>query len=213
MAACDGKDREAIQVVWNAWDKATGSADGAGAASLLTTGALTYWNAIRQNAMDGRAEDIAKMAPSDQAIIFRVRLAGKRSELKRLDAAGFYAWYIAQVADLSPAGTVKMRSISIGKDSASAEIRSAEDNPFASLLDSGSGHTGLTAEQAPKIMVRFERENGVWRIDDTSLLEANDKTIDRLARTSSLTVRQLIEQKYAQERGELPPATIWQPMK
>ena len=198
LAGCDAHaaDKEEMQSVVDRLDEANESGNGQAAAALVTAESIARYGPVLKLGLDGKRKEIEALDAWDMTEVFLMRTLSKRKDLKDLDARGYvvYAtskkWYAT--GDSTPTELRRIRLLRSGDE---ATARVYYDGEYSGAI------------------LRFLREDGVWKLDENSWRGTFNRYIAEMASESEVSIPEAIMQMIEEERGTKPPPTVWNPMR
>jgi hypothetical protein len=216
----DKEQKAALRAVWAEYTRTANDNDGPGAAKILNKNALAYYDKILKAGLTAKASEVAAMRPCDQFEICRMRNRATRKELQGYTGKGFVI-YTTNQGWYSGFGDEDfvLKNIKINGSTATAELTEVIPDQF-SFASNFSWRARLREEirkknqkQARKYPLKFEMEDGVWKIDDTSLQARTDEELIAAAKAYRMSVQRYIMAWEEAEWGKDVSPTVWEPMK
>lgn len=202
---CEPKsaDHKAVANVWEQIMSAWESSNGKAVVALSSKGTIEYYDRLVKLGLGATASEVKKLTPFEKLEIVMMRHRGKRSELRKLDGKGYieYAtskgWYSGGG---DPEGPLyyELGKIKVGKDkvSAWAEVYFNDDNK----------------RRKSDYAVKFFKEDGAWKLDETSIHLMLSHEIGYYARMLEMNVDSFIVMIEEESSGFDVPDSIWSTM-
>ncbi len=191
-----GPDVDEIRQVWDNYDKANNTRNGELAASIFTDTTHAYYDRLVKQALDAPREQVLRLPLVDRSEILMMRNRATRVELEKLDGRGYVVfatskgWY---VSDPEETATLTLSGIRVTNDVASAQL----------VLDgTRSGNT-----------VRFEKQGGAWKLDETSLFPFYSEVVAVAADDEGLSEDEWLIMAEEIEWGNTITDSIWEPLR
>lgn len=215
----DKADKDALRTLWVEYARTANDSDGQGAAKILNKNSLSYYDKILKTGLTAKAGEVMAMRPSEQLEICRMRNRATKSQLQGYSGKGFVIYTTNQgwYAGFGDEDFV-LKNIRLMGSSATAEIhevippelRFARSYSWRARLREEIRKNNKKARQYP---LKFEKEDGKWKIDDTSLLARWDEEIITAAKAYRMNVRDYIMAWEEFESGREVSMSVWEPMK
>lgn len=225
------KDRRDIRAMFERATEAVKTRNGQAAVAMLSKGTVDYYTATLKLAVSADYKKCASLPPTQQQEILKLRLTKKKSELKGMDGKAFCVKTITDGewgwGGLMAAEDAGIKDVKVQGDGATATLYDPEAEKAYQrdrTLGSMGGRWGRAGRALgtygrlhapPSYPIRFVREEGEWKIDETSLLPLADKELTDAAKDARLSMRDFLMAMMAGDwdgPGEMP-TSIWDPMK
>jgi hypothetical protein len=229
LTGCDksAADRQAIQKLWTDIEKANTSQDGISVGIMYSKSTYDHYTRLIKLAVSGTRGEVLKEPPSAIAEILGMRLKYKKKQLEKFDGRGFIAYATSQGGWNTGADGMILKSFKFTGDTCNAkmydeaamqEYRDAKTTPSFTLRSRrrfGWMSTGRSRniEKPPEIPVRFVREDGLWKLDETSMFPNTDNLLLAMAREERMKLPDLLVELALAEHDGPVPKDLWEPMK
>jgi hypothetical protein len=160
---------------------------------LLSTASLTEWQRDRELALHGTRDEVASQSPGRRLIVMALRHHAPKF-LRREGSPRELAGYAlgAGMADRDSLAAIEVGDVAVKGDRAGGQL-------FASGLPSG-------------FRADFVREDGAWKLDLGSSIEAAGRVVTRAAKAGDASEDSVIAGLLMVSSGERPTSRIWEPM-
>lgn len=200
LPACEesggSEEEEAILACLRQLDEATTGCDGPGAVAVMSQRALDEYTNIVKIALDGTKADVQSLSPLEMLQVIQLRHRLTRQQLEQMDGRAYqeYAtgecWYTGGQATWEES----IGKIYVSGDTAYAEVR------------------GIDGE-ASGVQGHFEREEGVWKVNQFSFMRVWDDELRRLAAQFNISVPDMIVRFEEMATLDNIRSRIWEPMR
>lgn len=195
---CDphAEDKRQIQKVSDDLDFYNNTRNGAQVVNLFTAETFEHYDRLIKLGLDGTPQQVRSLPPLDKMEVLRMRMRSTRSELSKMTGRQ-YAEYATSAGwyQTPPEDQVQIRLI---------RFRFSGNNATAEAqLDRWK--TGAR--------MRFEKQDGVWKMDEPSSMAAWDAVYRDLAADEGMTVDEFLFEWLEDEIGRPVPESVWQPMR
>jgi len=196
MGCSDGgpKDDVAdVKACYESYFAAMREGDGERAAALVDSRTVDYYARMLELARSADSAQVAALDLMDKATVLGMRLRGNPGTLRAMDGRSA----LALAVDGGLMGGGGMNGLGLGTVEVEGDVAKA----------------GLTMRGFPvPASFRFQREDGHWRIDLTSLFDLSRMALGHGAGGSDAADALLMEMLSEASGGEVPPG-IWHPMR
>jgi hypothetical protein len=201
-AGCEdphAEDKEAIRAALRQLDQANEDCDGAAAVAVMSSRGLDEYTRLVKLALDGSKTDVQGLSPSEMSQVVQLRHRLTRQQLEKMDGRAYQehatsdCWY---ALDLDEAGGYES---GIGSISVSGEVA------YAEVLEADGTKSGVQAH--------FEREDGVWKVNEFSFQRVWDDELRELAAENDLSIPEMVVLFEQWETGEQIRNSIWEPLR
>jgi hypothetical protein len=197
-AACSGSDAApadpAAPVVnsFTAYSKAVTARDGGTAADLMTASSLSYYDKLRDLALDADRAELGAEPVVDQLTALSMRGDLSATDLRTLSPHDLVKKAV-QINLISNGATPErgLQQVKIDGDTATAELVMTEGAQYP---------------------VGFTREAGQWKFDVTSLLQPAESALSQAREQQKLTERQIVDQVVSTRYGQAKVKELYQPV-
>jgi hypothetical protein len=191
---CDARARDKQDMTRLMADRDICNENSRGTAVLdvYSEGTFKHYDELLKLGLNGAADKVRALGPTDKMEVLRMRLRATRKELARLTGRQYvefatgHGWYVRGYKSETENGLRKFR------------FKADE-----ATVDDGD---------ATGVRVRFMNEDGRWKLDEPSQFVAGDRFIRRAAREEGATVDDYIIDELRVEVNKEIPASVWDPM-
>ena len=213
-------DKQAIQVVWENYDRANVEKDGNTAAGLFTKNTIAHYDKVLKLGLNAKLAECQSLPPHQWAEVVMMRNRGKRSMLGLLNGHGYIVFATQQGWYADSGGQLSLKKIKVTGDSANGVLYDKElEEAYRqsqwqrALAGRRSRYLfGSRMEKPPEYPVAFARENGQWRLDETSLYPTFDAMWKEAARWEGMSVHEYIIEDESADSGKEITKKIYEPM-
>ena len=195
-AACGGDEpapEQQVQSSYAAYAKAVSAKDGGTSSGLVSGSTLDYYAHLRDLALTADRASLGEERVIDQLAVLSMRANIPADTLRTADARGVVAAAVkTQVISSGGAGSTELSGVKVQGDSASG------------TLGVGGG--------AQRVLLRFHREGGAWKVDLTGLLEPAETALKAALQREKLTPEGLLRQVMTTRVGAAKAERLWEPL-
>jgi hypothetical protein len=189
-------EKEAILACLRQLDEANASCDGAGAVAVMSQRGLDEYTRLVKLALDGSKSDVQSLSPLEMLEVIQLRHRMKRQQLEQMDGKAYQEYATGQCWYTGAGGSWEE---SIG------EIYVSGDTAYADVLDFDRNKSGVQGH--------FEREGGVWKVNEFSFQRVWDDELTKLAAENNISVPDMIVRFEEMATMEQIRRSIWEPMR
>ncbi len=192
-AGCEDAEAAAIRAMLVKYDQANEQGNGLLAKECVTKSSDTHYDTLRKHALYSDEKTVRALSPSTKLAVIMIRNRASAEQLEVLTGEDFLVWSTNQgwYAGGEPWAN------SFGR------IKVDGDVALAPMLDEG---------KPTRVTARFKKEEGKWRLDETTLIHAWDEHYIATARAEGMSVDELITYIEEEDSGKYVEETVWQPM-
>lgn len=201
LPGCEDPNAEevaAIRASLRKLDEANRNCDGAAAVAVMSSRGLAEYDRVVRLALDATAAEVHELLPGEMWHVIQLRHRLTRRELEAMDGRAYqeYAtgncWYSFDDDEGS-------------YDESIGAIHVSGDTAYGDILDERGRKSGVQAH--------FEREDGVWKLNEFSFDRYNDEVLLELAAEEGLPIAEYLVLWEELETGDPVPDSIWDPMR
>lgn len=218
LAGCDA-EKDAVIAQYKAGEAAIAAKNAVEYRSTLSTKSIQHYQEILRLAREGPAKEVRDLPAAHMELVLALRNRVKPDKLRAMTVDEYIAWMIDQeflLVDeeigLKPFGVTisgDRAMMQYGVDSARKE-RSTTFGRRRLITSAFSGGTKL--EAIPGAYVYFDKINGYWYNDDTTLNEDYERSMKDEATEAKKPLPDYMAQLEKEAHGTLIPS-IWSPPK
>lgn len=119
-------DKQAIQVVWENYDRANVEKDGNTAAGLFTKNTIAHYDKLLKLGLNAKLAECQALSPHEWAEVVLMRNRGKRSMLGLLNGHGYIVYATQQGWYAESGGQLSLKKIKVSGDSATGVLYDKE---------------------------------------------------------------------------------------
>ncbi len=187
-------DRIQIKRTFDVYKKSILENKGATAVQWVDRLTLAYFDEMRKLALEGSADKVRSQRISDQLMTLMLRSRMTRDQLAAMDARALFT----HAVDQGWVGKESVGSLEVGEVNVTGEA--------------AQGRVVVGGKPAP-MFFRFEKEDGLWKIDLTSIMPHADLAFQQIARQQDITPEALVIQLMEMANGEAFDPNLWNPPK
>lgn len=195
VPACDtgSADREAVRDAIEQYYTAYAANDGAKVVGLVTNSTIRWYDRMLSMGRDGTAQQIANLTSQEKWEILMMRNRNTKAQIKDMDGRAYFIHATSKGYYVNDDVKVDLPRIRIMGTTAIAPVTiDGEDSDLEA---------------------RFFKEDGSWKIDETTLYPVYCKWIELGARFERMTVEQFLIATEEDETGKKVRSDIWDRMR
>ncbi len=159
----------------------------------LSSESFPEWQRDRELALHGTRAEVAAQSPGRRLVVMALRHHAPRFVRREGSPRELVGYALgAGMADRDSLAAIELGDVAVRKDRAGGQL-------FASGLPSG-------------FRADFVREDGAWKLDLGSTLEAAGRVVTRAAKAADASEDSVIAGLLMLSSGERPTSRIWEPM-
>lgn len=186
-------ETEAVKTCFDTYKAALLAGSGTEAVAVIDQNTLDYYRAILDHTLRSDSATVAGLNFMDKLIVIRVRDLMTFTEVSALDENSFFVYAVDNGM--------------IGKEGvANLELGTVELNG-----SSAKGQVIAGGQPAP-IYFDFHNEEGLWKIDLTSIFGISQAALQTVIEDSGMTENEFIFQILEMLNGKQPGIEVWQPL-
>jgi hypothetical protein len=218
---CDkyAEDKALIQTLWDELDRVTESRDGAGAVAIFSESSFKWYDELVKKGLDAPSKEVWAMPPTKMREVLLMRHRGTRKKLKGLDGKGYVRLAVSEGWWSGAEGMWAIKDISVTGDWGEAKMYDREwaeayqQDRIDSLLSRRRRFLGGKVDKPPEYTIKFVKEGGNWRLDETSMHPVFDELISEWAKEEQKSIRDFLMLVEELETDEEMKMSVWEPMK
>ena len=187
-------DAELIRETFGAYRQAVLARNAEKVVELVDRNTIGYYDRILSHAIEADSSKVRDFELFDQLIVLGIRQSVPAEKITGMDARALFIYTIEQ----GMIGEGNLQDLNVG------EVEALSDS---------SARAQVTVHGQPQpLFFYFNRENGVWKIDLTSMFpEARTVVIKQMERTG-LSQDEYIYETIELQTGQKPRPDLWQPV-
>lgn len=187
-------DAELIRETFAAYRQAVLARDAHKVVELVDRNTIGYYDRILSYAMEADSSKVRAFELFDQLIVLGIRQSVPAEKITGMDARALFVYTIEQ----GMIGEGNLQDLNVG------EVEALSDS---------SARAQVTVHGQPQpLFFYFNRENGIWKIDLTSMFpEARIVVIKQMERTG-LSQDEYINETIELQTGQKPRSDLWHPI-
>lgn len=198
-AGCEDEhaaEKEAILTCLRQLDEANQDCDGAAAVALMSQRGLDEYTRLVKIALDGSKTDVQSLSPLEMMQVIEMRHRIPLRQLEKMDGRAYQEF---ATSDCWYTGAEGSYEDSVG------EIFVSGDTAYADVLDFDGNKSGVQGH--------FEREDGVWKVNEFSFHRVWDEELTKLAAENNVTIPEMVVLFEEWDTGKKIRKSIWEPMR
>jgi hypothetical protein len=200
--AQDSDNQKVIDVFFN-YKKEIHEGNGLKAAEYLTNATLSYYNDMLIASLTMDSIKVQSLPIMDKYIVLATRHLIPASEVFKMQGIHLFDYLMSK--GLSDKNSFLYNRASMqGVDLGDILVSEKKVGAIAQIVQ---------CELLPVCMLRFDKENDIWKIDLPSYLKTAGVVINLKMRSLGLITDEYILQALEASSGKKPENTIWQPLK
>lgn len=200
LPACEDSssaaEKEAILDCLRQLDEANAACDGAGAVAVMSQRGLDEYTRLVRLALDGSKSDVQSLSPLEMWQVIEMRHRIPLRELEKMDGRAYQEYATSQCWYSEGEGEW---------EDGIGEIYVSGDTAYAEVLDFDGKKTGVQGH--------FEREDGVWKVNEFSFQRVWDDELRKLAAENNISVPDMVVRFEEMATLENVRSRIWEPMR
>jgi hypothetical protein len=189
-----GNDIQMIKNTFSNYKKSILASDGSEAVKWVDTKTVVYYGKMLQASLHADSAQVQNLGLMDKLIVLIVRHKVPKNEIEKMNGNEFFVYAINQ----GMVGKNSVMNIEIG------EVK--VNNNFA------NGQIMSGGQKSP-LFFQFNKEEGQWKIDITSLFPASTAGLKKVISDNGMTENDFIFKTLEMLTGSAVGNEIWQPMK
>ena len=199
LPACNNEhaqDEKDLAKLAESLDDFNNHSNGEGVAGIFSKNTFELYDRLLKVGLNGTAQQVRALPPAEQFEVLLMRIKGSRAEVAKLDGRGYVVygtskgWYITAFEDRT---TDTLKHFKFSDTDATADLYSDGEK------------SGLR--------MRFVKEDGVWKIDETYFYDSLSAFITKNSREAGISVEEFLTLVLDDHLKGQVPDNPWQPMK
>lgn len=185
-----------VQECFENYKAAILDSDGKEALKWVNAKTLTYYSDILAKSLSADSAEVEEMTVVDKVTVLRIRMALTAEEIKKMNGEKFFLYAIEH----GYVGKTSVERVDIG------EIEVKGSQATGTLVSRG---------KASPFSFVFDKENGAWKIDLTSLFPLSNQGVNMMIENGGYEEQEFILRILGSlsEEGQTPGLHLWQPLR
>ena len=187
-------DGELVKETFAAYKQATLAKDAQGVVNVADRNTFDYYDQVFFFAMEADSAQVRAFELFDQLMVLGIRQSIPKDEIESMNARELFKYAI----EVGMIGEGEVETLDIG------DVEVIGQSARGRLIVEGA---------AQRLFFNFNKEDGVWKMDLTSLFPVARIGVANRLQRSEQTEDEFINATIEQQTGQKPGPDIWKPMK
>jgi hypothetical protein len=186
-------DNESVRACFEGYKQAILDQDGNAAVALVDGNTLEYYGEMRRLALEGKPEIVRNLSTIDKMMVLMLRHQTPVEDLSQMSGDSLFVYAVDKGW--------------IGRESVIS-------NELGDITVSGDHASGVHVSAGTETPLRwmFQKKDGNWKLDITSIMPAADQAFKQMIRESGQSEDEFLVAILESVSGRRVPESIWEPM-